>query len=82
MCTGLLPAAAVATSKGLSNLLKVAPEIVLISLRLAVEASRRSTQVEQGPGSWAMVVTGTSTQDLEKAMEEFHRLNVNLSIPS
>jgi hypothetical protein len=82
MCTGLLPAAALATSRTLDGLLKIAPEIVLISLRLAVEVSRRSIQVEQDTDSWVLIVTGPSTDDLEKLIEEFHKSRVSLTIYS
>lgn len=75
-CSGLLPAAAAATAHSMVELLSVAPEIVAISVRLGLEVQRRSTLLEDSPESWARVVTGISSTNLRKCLEEFHDGNV------
>ena len=72
LCTGMLPAAAMAASSSTSHLLKLAPQIVLISLRLGVEAHRRSAQIEVSTDSWAFVVPGMAPQQQQECLDQFH----------
>ncbi|KAG4435352.1 hypothetical protein IFR05_009175 [Cadophora sp. M221] len=71
-CSGLLPAAAAATTHSMVELLSIAPEIVAISVRLGLEVQRRSTLLEDCQESWARVVTGISSATLRKRLAEFH----------
>ncbi|KAI9876882.1 MAG: hypothetical protein M1830_005404, partial [Pleopsidium flavum] len=75
LCTGLLPAAAAATTTSLSGLLKLAPDIVCVSLRVGLLASRRSTQLERSMESWAIMVSGVPASELQKVLQEFHAKN-------
>lgn len=80
LCTGLLPAAAAATAKSASELLKLAPEIVCVALRLALETSHRSTQLEQCTDSWAVVVGEIPARAQQNAIDDFHKEHVSTSI--
>lgn len=71
-CTGLIPAAAVASATSISDVLEIAPELVCISLRLGLAASRRSMQSEPSSESWATVVLAVPRDGQQKEMDEFH----------
>ncbi|KAL9581498.1 MAG: hypothetical protein Q9212_003866 [Teloschistes hypoglaucus] len=79
MCTGMLPVAALAVTTSTSQLLKLAPEIVRMALRLGLEARRRSTQIERSNHSWAAVVSGLAPWEQQKALDLFH---IEHSIPT
>ena len=80
LCTGLLSAVAAATARSTNELLKIAPEIVCISLRLALEADHRSAQLENSRKSWAVAVPGMSATDLQTQIEDFHQNNVSVCL--
>ncbi len=80
LCTGLLPAAAAATTTSLSGLLKLPPDIVCVSLRVGLLASRRSTRLERSMESWAIMVSGVPASELQKVIQEFHARNVGVTI--
>lgn len=69
----MLPAAAMAVATSTSQLLELAPEIVRVSLRLGMEASRRSAQIESSSESWATVVSGIAPQEQQRILDEFHK---------
>ena len=77
LCTGLLPAAAAATAGSTGELLELGPEMLRISLRLALEADGRSAQLEQSRESWAFAVPGIPTIEVQKAIDNFHNNMVN-----
>ena len=68
----MLPAAALAASSSTSQLLRLAPEIVLVALRLGLEANRRSAQIEASTESWASVVPGMPPQEQQEALAQFN----------
>lgn len=76
LCTGMLPAVAMAFSDSTSQLLELAPEVIRISLRLGLEASRRSAQIEKSHQSWATVVPGVPFQKQVEILSEFHEAHV------
>ena len=76
LCTGMLPAAAMAVSKTTTQLLDLAPEIVRVSLRLGLEASRRSDQIEKSRESWATIVSGVAPFEQQEALDHFHQTHV------
>lgn len=73
LCTGLLPASAAATAGSTGELLELGPELLRISLRLALEADRRSAQLEKSRESWAFAVPGIPALEIQKAVENFHK---------
>ena len=79
LCTGLLPAAALAVTKSTSQLLEQAPDIVRMALRLGFVVRRRSTQVEKSRESWATIVSGISPQEQQRFLDAFHKENVRVS---
>ena len=79
MCTGMLPAAALAVSNTVGQLLDVSPHMVRIALRLGLTAWRRSNQLESSTESWAAIVSGPSPLQQQAAIDEFHRQNVSIS---
>ncbi|KAL9585668.1 MAG: hypothetical protein Q9203_004154 [Teloschistes exilis] len=75
----MLPVAALAVTTSTSQLLKLAPKIVRMALRLGLEVRRRSTQIERSNESWATIVPGLSPREQQKALDLFH---VEHSIPT
>lgn len=73
LCTGLLPAAAAATAGSTGELLELGPEILRVSLRLALEADHRSAQLEQSRESWAFAVPGIPATQVQEAIDTFHK---------
>lgn len=83
LCTGLLSAAAAATARSTSELLKSAPEIVCISMRLALEADHRSAQLEKSRENWAFAIPAISVTDLQNQIQKFHQNSVSVNpLPS
>ena len=72
LCTGLLPAIATASAIGVADLLKLSPEIIRISLRLGVEVSHRSQNLEQSLSSWASIVSGVPLDQIRAELQQFH----------
>ena len=72
----MLPAAAMAVSNTTSQLLSLAPEIVRVSLRLGLEAGRRSDQIEKSRESWATIVPGIAPFEQQEALDQFHQTHV------
>lgn len=82
LCTGLLPAAAAVTAGSTGELLELGPEILRVSLRLALEADNRSAQLEQSRESWAFVVPGVSTAQVQETIDTFHKKMVYRNLNS
>lgn len=78
LCTGLLPGAALAAARDLNDLVKIGIEILDVLFSLALETTRRSRQIEDAPGCWGFVVTGTSAADQQKIIDDFHKTQVCL----
>ena len=72
----MLPAAALAFSNSSTQLLELAPKIVCVSLRLGLEADRRSAQIESSNESWAVVVPGVGLQEQREILLRFHHSHV------
>ena len=81
LCTGMLPAAALAVSNSTSQLLKISPEIVRLSLRVGIKASRRSMQIEQCSDSWAIAIPGMTPQEQQVTLDQFHAEHVRSPNP-
>lgn len=79
LCTGLLAAAAVASSPALPALVPLAVEVVLIAFRTGLYAgvTAKSLEVSQGhASSWSSAVTGTNDKDAQAAISDFHHQKV------
>ncbi|KAI9833795.1 MAG: hypothetical protein M1819_003530 [Sarea resinae] len=72
LCTGLLPSAAAASAKSGTDLLKLAPEILCIALRLALDTSHRSTDIEQSSESWAIAIGDLIPSKQQSVIDDFH----------
>lgn len=76
LCTGLLAASAVVSSKTLADLLHLAVEAVRISFRAGTCVGVVKGALEQAANSkesWSTIVTGTSDQSAKDALAEFHQ---------
>ncbi|KAL8948706.1 MAG: hypothetical protein Q9222_005131 [Ikaeria aurantiellina] len=73
----MLPAAALTAASSTSQLLRLAPDVVRMALRLGLEARRRSTQIERSSDSWSTVVPGIPPQEQQKALDQFHHEQVS-----
>ena len=76
LCTGLLPAAAAATARSTRELLQLAPSIICIALRLALEVDLRSSQIEETTQSWAVIVSGIPSEKQQSALDDYHKQTV------
>ena len=81
LCTGLLAAAAVASSPALPALVPLAVEIVLIAFRtgLCVGTAARSLELSQDrAASWSTIVTGTDDKEAKAVIDSFHTEKVRI----
>ncbi|PCG98961.1 Acyl transferase/acyl hydrolase/lysophospholipase [Penicillium occitanis (nom. inval.)] len=72
LCTGLLPAAALAGSHNITELILISTETIAICFRLALELYRRTRRIEETPGHWAYTVLGVPVQEMDDILREFH----------
>jgi hypothetical protein len=72
LCTGLLPAAALAGSRNISELIVISLETIGVCFRLALEIYRRTRRIEDVPGHWAYTVLGVPVQEMNAILEDFH----------
>lgn len=72
----MLPAVAVYVASSVTELLAISPEIVSLSLRLALAVSLRAQSVEEEPGSWSLFVPKMSSDSLSIIIEKFNNANV------
>lgn len=85
LCTGLLAAAAVASSPALPALVPLGVEVVLIAFRtgLCVGTAARSLELSRdGAASWSFIVTGTDDKEAQAAITAFHKEKVCVFSPS
>ncbi len=78
LCTGILPAIAITFAKDEPEFLRLAPEFVLLSLRLGLAAARRAGSIEHSESSWATAVSGVSLPCIEDILKSFHDLHVSV----
>lgn len=77
--TGLLAAAAVASSHTLASLLSLAVEVVRIAFRTGVlvnEVSQQLQETDSNEESWSMLVSGVSVAVVTKELDAFHEAKV------
>jgi acyl transferase domain-containing protein/acyl carrier protein len=73
VCTGSLAAIAATIASSDADFLDLAFELVLLSLRLGLEVSRRSHSIEASSESWSIAITTANLQDTLAAIETFNR---------
>ncbi|TLS25361.1 hypothetical protein PpBr36_06867, partial [Pyricularia pennisetigena] len=73
LCTGLLPAVALAAAQDLRDLANLALLMVGVAFRLRLELHRRSQAVENGNGIWGYLVVGQTPSEIEAALDSFHQ---------
>ena len=61
----MIPAATVAAITDVQDLVRIAPSIVLFSLRLALSISNRTRAIEDEAGTWSLYLPNTAVKDLE-----------------
>ncbi|KAL8709008.1 MAG: hypothetical protein Q9220_006217 [cf. Caloplaca sp. 1 TL-2023] len=72
LCTGLLPAAVLASATSIGDVLECVPHIVRISWGLGLAASRRSQHLEYSSESWAIIVASVPKDEQQTAIDKFH----------
>jgi hypothetical protein len=80
VCTGLLAAAAVASSRSLSALIPVAIQTIRIAFRLGSRVATVGDQLESRIDSsqtWSTIVLGIGREDAEAALVEFNEKHVS-----
>jgi Starter unit:ACP transacylase in aflatoxin biosynthesis len=83
VCTGLLAASAVASSRSLTSLLPLAVQTLRIAFRLGSRVATVGHQVESRtsvPQTWSTIVLGISSDDAEIALSEFNENHVSYII--
>ncbi|KAI9052360.1 hypothetical protein LZ554_003710 [Drepanopeziza brunnea f. sp. 'monogermtubi'] len=72
LCTGVLPAAVCASSRGLDDVLDLGTKVISLAFQLAVDSGRRSEAIEAGFGHWGYSILNVPIDTLEKVIEKFH----------
>ena len=76
ICTEMLPAIVLSVASNCNDILRMAPEMLLLSLRLGLAASRRARNIEPRSGSWAMVIQGISKSQALEYLDLYSEANV------
>ncbi|RYO94433.1 hypothetical protein DL766_002781 [Monosporascus sp. MC13-8B] len=71
LCTGALAAAAISSSRHISDLLKLGPHAVGVAFRTAFRAYEVAESIEHGFKSWSITVTNSSENELRKLISDF-----------
>ncbi|KAL4940586.1 hypothetical protein BDV06DRAFT_223961 [Aspergillus oleicola] len=79
LCTGLLPAAALAGSQNITDLISISIDTIAICFRLALELYRRTRRIEEAPGHWAYTVLGIPVKEVSSMLDDFHKSKNTLS---
>ena len=77
---GVIPAATVAAITDVQDLVRIAPSIVLLSLRLALSISNRTNAIEDEAGTGSLFLPGMAAN--VAFLEEFNTVNVHGVISS
>jgi hypothetical protein len=80
VCTGLLAAAAVASSRSLTALIPIAIQTIRVAFRLGSRVATIGGQLESRIGSsqtWSTIVLGIGREDAEAALAEFNEKQVS-----
>ncbi|KAI0877071.1 hypothetical protein GGS24DRAFT_512251 [Hypoxylon argillaceum] len=72
ICTGNLAALAAVVAISDSDILRLGPVMVSISLRLGIEVSRRSYALEASSESWSIGVSGVAMKTIEEELRQFN----------
>jgi naphtho-gamma-pyrone polyketide synthase len=83
LCTGLLSAAAIATSKSLTHLVTIAVNVVRICFRVGLMARRRAQQLEAQNctrDSWSMLVANLCASEARSLIEASQKEQVCIHI--
>lgn len=78
LCTGILPAAVCAVSRGLDDVIDLGLKTISLAFNLAVESGRRSEAIEAGSGYWGFSILNVPIDTLEQVISEFHTQKVKL----
>ena len=83
LSTGLLAAAAVASSPTIPALMPLAVEAVLIAFRLGLQVRNTASYIETSPindddCSWSYVISGKTKSDAQIALDNFHHDKVTI----
>lgn len=73
----MLAAAVAACSQSIVQALQLAPETIDLAIRIGIEAERRAKLIEEGEGSWTIVVSGLSEDAAEIIVNDFNTNNVS-----
>ena len=77
LCTGLLPAAVAAVATNIAELVDIARETVMVSLRLGLHAKQRSSQIDQTSGSWSIALSGADIGETRSTIDRYHHDRVS-----
>ena len=80
VCTGLLAASAIASSRSLSSLIPLAVQTLRIAFRLGSRVATVGHQVETQtsiPQTWSTIVLGVNSEDAGIALSEFNENHVS-----
>ena len=81
LCTGLLAAAAIASSPAPLALIPLAIEVVLIAFRTGSYIGTTADRLEfsrEGSASWSSIVAGTSEAEVQNVLDHLHKTKVFL----
>lgn len=79
LCTGLIPAAAFATATSVAQLIQMSREVVSLSIRIGIEAQRRSDEIERGSQDWTLCVSKLAVDTAQTMLDTFNDAKVSPS---
>jgi hypothetical protein len=77
LCTGLIPAIAIAAARSPTQLVSMGPDLVCIALRLGLAAQQRSREIEPRTGDWTIAVGKISVEQLQSILDRFNKTHVS-----
>ncbi|RFU79548.1 polyketide synthase [Trichoderma arundinaceum] len=72
LCAGLLPAAAAAAARDVSELLRIGRELIAVAFRLGLEQWRSALEIESVQGPWAVAVDNIAQGEVESIIYAFN----------
>jgi hypothetical protein len=70
---------AAASSLSDTDFVRLASELVIVSLRLGIEVSRRSLKIDNDSSSWSVAVADASSSEVEASLLAFGQSMVCIS---
>lgn len=82
LCVGVIPAIIGAAARSASDVVELGVEFLPACVKLGVASIQRDRMVEDSEdGCWGYVIKQLPSEEIQKAINEFHRMRVSLCLP-